>query len=391
MKIIKLLIAVLIGITILSSCNLINSKNENISLKTEIDTSSIKFQSETLNSALKISKEKRRPVFIYFTADGCGPCLKMDHSVFTDSLVMDYFNSNFVCVKSHRKRLSNSPVVTDEEKRINKPIDIIMDKYYVSGTPSFVIIDSEGNLIHKSIGYKTQSELIQFGKDALSNDHNYSTIKTKIENGDFSFETVKLYLEGTPTSSSSFSNMFGITNQKVIANYFKTQKQSDWNSTNNWVIINNYINDFDSEQFQYLINNQNQFNQNLDKIEVDNKIYKILSNYEFNGGNIKELNSPLADLIEKRKSLMAKNYNNLNIYAKDFNDIYTEYYYLFDYEINNKSWEIYETSSQENTKIDRQTLEMAINWMRLVTSYRTDDNNYKDTFSKLSSQLVANK
>ena len=391
MKNLKLQIAILIGITFISSCNSINSKKEILSLQTELDTSSIKFQYETLNSAVKISKETKKPVFIYFTADGCGPCLKMAHFVFTDSLVMDYFNTNFVCVKSHRKRLSNSSVVTDEEKRLNKPIDIIMEKYYVSGTPSFVIIDSEGNLIHKSIGYKTRSELIQFGKDALSNDCNYSAIKAKIKNGDYSFETVKRYLEGTPASSSLFGNMFGITNQKVITNYFKTQKQSDWNSTNNWFIINNYINDFDSEQFQYLINNQNQFNQNLDKIEIDNKIYQILSNYEFNGGSIKELNSPLADLIIKRKSLKAKNYNNLNVYAKDFNDIYTEYYYLFDYEINNKSWEIYESSIQENTLINRQTIEMAANWMRLVTSYWTDDNNYKDTYNKLSSQLVANK
>jgi len=391
MKNLKLQIAILIGITFISSCNSINSKKEILSLQTEIDTSSIKFQYETLNSAVKISKETKKPVFIYFTADGCGPCLKMDHSVFKDSLVMNYFNNNFVCVKSHRKRLSNSLIVTDEEKRLNKPIDIIMEKYYVAGTPSFVIIDSEGSLIHKSIGYKTQSELIQFGKDALSNDRNYSAIKTKIKNGDYSFETVKLYLEGTPASSSFFDYIFGSANEKLIANYFKTQKQSDWNSTNNWFIINNYIVDFDSKQFQYLLKNQNQFNQNFDKIEVDNKIYQILSNYEFNGGSIKELNSPLADLIIKRKSLKAKNYNNLNVYAKDFNDIYTEYYYLFDYEINNKSWEIYESSIQENTIIDRQTIEMATNWMRLVTSRRTDDNNYNDTYNKLSSQLLANK
>lgn len=379
----------MIGVIFLSSCNLINSKNEILSLQTEIDTSSIKFQYETLNSAVKNSKETKKPVFIYFTADGCGPCLKMEHSVFTDSLVMDYFNTNFVCVKSHRKRLSSSGIITAEEKRLNKPIDLVMDKYYISGTPSLVIIDSGGNLIHKSIGYKTQSELIQFGKDALSIDRNYSKIKNKIENGDYSFETVKPYLEGSPTSSSFIDNIFGITNKKVIVSYFKTQKKSDWNSTNNWFIINNYINDFDSEQFQYLLNNQNQFNQSFDKIKVDNKIYQILSNYEFNGGIIKELTSPLADLIVKRKNLKAKNYNNLNIYAKDFNDIYTEYYYLFDYEINNKSWEIYETSIQENTKIDRQTIEIAINWMRLVTSYLTDDNNYKDTYIKLSNQLLS--
>ena len=391
MKNLKFTIVTLIGITYLSACNLINSKKEILYLQTEIDTSSIKFQYETLNSAVKISKETKQPVFIYFTADGCGPCLKMDHFVFTDSMVMDYFNTNFVCVKSHKKRLSTSGIISDEEKRLNKPIDLAMDNYNVFGTPSFVVINSEGNLIHKSIGYKTRSELIQFGKDALSNDCNYSAIKAKIKNGDYSFETVKRYLEGTPTSTSFADDLFGITNQKAVVNYFKTQKQSDWNSANNWSIINNYIDDFDSEQFQYLLHNSNRFNENVDKKDVDNKIYRILNNYEFNGGSIKDLNIPLAELIVKRKSLSTKNYSNLNVYAKDFNDIYTEYYYLFDYEINSKSREIYEASIQENTKIDRQTIEMATNWMRLVNSCRTDDDNYKNTYSKLSSQLMANK
>lgn len=391
MKKLQLQIAILIGITFLSSCKPFSSNKEVLSLQTEIDTSSIRFKYETLEAAVKISKEVKKPVFIYFTADGCGPCLKMDRSVFTDSLVMDYFNANFVCVKSHRKRLSTSGIISDEEKRMNKPIDLAMNSYNVFGTPSFVIIDSEGNLIHKSIGYKTQGEFIQFGKDALSNDRNYSAIKAKIKNGDYSFETVKLYLEGTPASDSFIDNLFEITNQKAVANYFKTQERSNWSSANNWYIINNYIDDFVSEQFQYLLHNSNLFNENADKKDVDRKIYQVLTNYEFNGGNIKDLNIPLAELIVKRKNLSRKNYSDLNAFAKDFNEIYTEYYYLFDYEVNDKSWVIYEASIQENMKIERQTLEMATNWMRLVTSYQTDDNNYKDTYSKLSSQLLANK
>ncbi len=388
MKIIKLQIVILIGITFMTSCNLMNSKKGILSLQTEIDTSSIKFQYETLNSAVKISKEMEKPVFIYFTADGCGPCLKMEHSDFTDSLVMDYYNTNFICVKSHRKRLSSSGIVTDEEKRLNKPIDLVMDKYYISGNPSFVIIDSDGNLIHKSIGYKNQSELIQFGKDALSNDRNYSTIKTKIKNGDYSFETVKLYLEGTHESYSFLDNIFGSTNQKVIANYFKTQNQSDWNSKNNWFIINNYINDFDSEQFQYLLHNQKHFYQNNDKINVDKKLYQVLSNYVFNAGDIKALNCPISNLIIKRKILTAKTHSDLNIYAKDFNDIFKEYYFLFDYEINNKSWEIYEESINSNNDIETETIKIAIDWMKLVTSYRNEDKNYINTYEKLQNQLM---
>lgn len=390
MKIIKLQIAILIFMAFLSSCNISNNKKRILSLKTEIDTSAISFRYATLDSAAIISKETGKPIFIYFTADGCGPCLIMDRSVFTDSSVMSFFNSNFVNVKSHRKRLSNSGIVTDEEKKLNAPIDLVMDKYFISGNPSFVIIDSKLNLIHKSIGYKSQKDLIQFGKDALSNDRNYAAIKSKIKNGDYSFETVKLYLEGTPPSRSLLDKIFRNTDQKVIDNYFKTQNKSDWSSKNNWFIIDNYINDFDSEQIQYLLHNQEHFYQDNDRVKVDTKTYQLLSNYVFNGGNIDDLKCPISDLIVKRGILTSKAYNDLNLYAKDFNEIYTKYSFIFDYEINNKSWEIYEESQKNDSEIDHKTIEMATNWMKLVTSYNIGNNNYLDTYEKLKSQLINN-
>ena len=76
-----------------------------------------------------------------------------------------------------------------------------MKEYGVYGTPSFVVIDSQGNLIHKSIGASNKEEFLQFGKDALSDDRNYAVIKKQVENGNHSYELVKTYLDGNnPTS-----------------------------------------------------------------------------------------------------------------------------------------------------------------------------------------------
>lgn len=382
----QLKMATLLVIILLSSCNLSKKKSIITSLQTTVDTTSLKFQYKSMEIPLKTSKEENRPIFIFFTSDGCGPCLEMERTVFPDSLVKVFYNKNFICCKSHIKREGGEE--SNKIQELNKSISDFMKAYDVNGTPSFIIIDPEGKLIHKKTGFMTANEFIQFGKDALSDCNNYPAIEAKIENGDYSFETVKTYLEGLPHSLSFTDYIFGSKTQKIVDLYFKNQNKSQWNSENNWYIIYRYVEDFKSEQFQYLLYNQSLYSKKFGEIDVDIKIYKVLAQYEFNGGDISNLSFPQVKLVSERNKLQKKNYVDLNILAKEYNEIYTRYYYLFEYEIYNKSREIYEASKQENSKIQKQTLVTASNWMKLVTTYRPEFNDYQDTYSKLLNQLT---
>jgi len=384
----QLKIVTLLLVILLSSCGLSKKKSIITSLQTVVDTTTLKFQYKSLDIPLQTSKKENRPILIFFTSDGCGPCLYMERTVFTDSLVKDFYEKNFICCKSHIKR--ESGVQSNQTLKLNKSISDFMEEFDVNGTPSFIIIDSEGKLIHKKTGSMSANEFIQFGKDALSSDKNYPSIEAKIKNGDYSFETVKLYLEGTPQSSSFLDYFFGSKTQKAVNNYFKTQTKSRWSSDNNWYIIYRYVKDFKSEQFQYLLNNQSLYFKKFGKIDVDSKIFDVLRQYEFNGGDISNLKFPQVNLLLERNKLKEKNYVDLNTFATDYNAIYTQYYYLFEYEIYLKSQEIYEASKQENTKIKKQTLERATNWMKLVAANRPDYNDYQNTYSKLRSGLTIN-
>ena len=153
---------------------------------------------KTLEEAIKISKKRELPIFIYFTADGCRSCVKMDRTVFPDSIVMNFIKQNFICAKSHWKRLpSKEGYITKEEMELNSPIDDIMQLYEVNGTPSFVVIDSEGSLLHKKIGFMNPKQLVQFGRDALGDENNYTAIEKKINDGEFSFENA-IFLVSKP-------------------------------------------------------------------------------------------------------------------------------------------------------------------------------------------------
>lgn len=388
----RLTLILLIVIVSLASCNIDNTK-KTLSLKTEVDTSAIHFKYKSLDEAIRVSKKKKLPVFIYFTADGCGPCVKMDKTVFPDSMVMNFFNQNFICAKSHRKRLpSKDGFITKEEKELNKPIDEIMELYQVYGTPSFVVIDSEGNLLNKRISFLDQKQLLQFGKDALGNDNNYTAIEKKINDGEYSFENVNAFLSSTSApytlTERISAAIFGTKREKVIENYFKTQDESKWSSDNNWYLIKRYIEDFDSKQIQYLLEHTEEFQKKFGVIRVNSKVYRILAQYSNKGGNINNLNYPIAELIRKKIQLEDQNISDLNLYDEKYNSIYTNYYYLFDYEINSASWSIYLKSIKEGASIENKTIKTATNWMALITSYRRENKYYRDTYEKLEQKLT---
>ncbi len=147
--------------------------------------------------------------------------------------------------------------------------------------------------------------------------------------------------------------------------------------------------EFKSEQFQYLLHNQSLFYEKFGKIDVNKKIYRVLAQYEFEGGDISNLDFPQVKLVLKRNSLKNKKNNDLNAFAKDNNEIYTQYFYLFDYEIYNKSQEIYEASKLEDSKIQMETLVTAANWMKLITTYRPEFSEYQVVYSEISNKLTA--
>ncbi len=97
----------------------------------------VNFQEIELEEALKISKEKNKPVFLYCHIKTCGPCKKMKEKVFATTECGNYINSNFI------------PVTMDMEE--GKGVEY-GKKYQVGIYPSFLIIDAEGNKSGEIIG-----------------------------------------------------------------------------------------------------------------------------------------------------------------------------------------------------------------------------------------------
>ncbi len=94
--------------------------------------------------ALKLSKVLNKPVLVDFMATWCGPCKMMDRDVWSKEDIK-LLKNNFI------------PVKIDIDTYTN-----IAGKYSVRAIPNIMILDSYGNKLYASLGYKRKQEVAKF-------------------------------------------------------------------------------------------------------------------------------------------------------------------------------------------------------------------------------------
>ncbi len=99
--------------------------------------------------ALEQAKSGRRHVVVAFHGDYCPPCLAMDRFVLGRQAVRDAL-VDFV------------PVRIDPNDRIE-----LARKYEIYATPTYVVINPDGALIHKVVGQQDVEEFVAFLQTSL--------------------------------------------------------------------------------------------------------------------------------------------------------------------------------------------------------------------------------
>ena len=96
-----------------------------------------------LDEALKAAKSQGKPVMIDFYTDWCGWCKKLDSDTYSDSKV-NAASEKFICVKINAEK---EPAITG--------------KYGVSGYPTVIFLDSNGNILQKNPGYLPPAQFLE--------------------------------------------------------------------------------------------------------------------------------------------------------------------------------------------------------------------------------------
>jgi thioredoxin-related protein len=136
---------------------------------------------EPFDKVLQQAKEKNKLIFIDGYTVYCSPCKELDKKVFPLAAVGDYFNAGFINVKYD--------IDSVEGKKLQRRY-----KDVITGYPSLVLIDQDGNMIHKIGGFLPADSLIAKMKAAIAG-HSLSSMRARFSAGEKSLPFMEEYMK----------------------------------------------------------------------------------------------------------------------------------------------------------------------------------------------------
>ena len=91
--------------------------------------------------AIILSKEQNKKLFLFFTADYCGWCHKQKQ-VIMEQEVLYVLQNYIVCFVDTTKR------------------EDLSKKYKVKTIPAYFVVDTDGQILRKNIGYKEKQDFL---------------------------------------------------------------------------------------------------------------------------------------------------------------------------------------------------------------------------------------
>ena len=209
-------------------------------LQTTVLAQGITFTKGNWQEVLAKAKAENKPIFVDFYAEWCGPCKFMAKNVFTDAEVAEYYNQHFISVK------------IDAEKE--EPELVRASK--IEAYPSLYYFSPDGNLINKNIGSLDKTRFIAFGKKVIEGQaviKQIPTLKARYEANPNNVEAAKNYLLALAQTDA------GIEASNIASRYLATQSDAQLHEEANWAIIQKFVSNSDSREFQYVLNNAQAF------------------------------------------------------------------------------------------------------------------------------------
>lgn len=195
----------------------------------------VNFRTLTFEEAVKQAKAENKFVFVDCYTSWCGPCKQMADNVFPQKKAGDYFNAKFVCVKYDMEK-GEGP---DLSKR-----------FEIRAYPTFVIVNAEGQLVHKIVGGSDADGIIQRVEDSFDETKAFSALQSRYEKGGNDKELSLAYLNtllanyDTRAEGVAAELMALLTEEEKISEtywfIYKNQKLSPEGSLNLEYLLTNY-------------------------------------------------------------------------------------------------------------------------------------------------------
>ena len=226
-----------------------------LTLSIAAQNNGIQFYNDTIfENVLAKAKAENKLIFIDCYAVWCGPCKYMDANIFPDKEVGDFHNANFINLKYD----------------MEKPYGMKIRKSYgIRAYPSFLYLDSNGEVMHRYVGSTEKpADFMIISKAATDTENNFRAVNTRIRQGDRRASTINDYL----------SMNYGAGNaDSLINDHFNLINEQEKMSQSTWELVKNHASSFDGAAFAYFKANQQAYISAFGEEATNEYLYSVLS------------------------------------------------------------------------------------------------------------------
>ncbi|MGV3696076.1 thioredoxin family protein [Flavobacterium sp.] len=216
------------------------------------------FIDKNYNETLALAKSEQKPLLIMFYANWCPHCNTMKKEIFTDGAVSDFYSENFLCMS------------VDTESAYGKELKTkFQNKFRINSFPTFAFLDPNENLLYCTAGEFKKEKFLSEGKDVLVQENQLPYIKNAFLTDTTNPDKCLKYIIAVRKA--------GFDATLIAQKYLNTVAPESKISEINWKIFSNGINNFDTEEFRYLVQNKEAFAKVSSPARVDKKIAYTIS------------------------------------------------------------------------------------------------------------------
>ncbi len=261
----------------------------------KVNAQGMKFFEGTWEEVLAKSKSDNKPVFVDAYTKWCGPCKRLQNTVFPTREAGDFYNQNFINFK------------IDMETQAGIEFGV---KYPVSAYPTLFYINQKGEIVHSHVGSADVQRLIDIGKKALLAYNDTPELEKEWDKGNREYDVVLKYVKSLVLKSKP-------TN-KIVFEYLKPNP--DISKEQKAVLVFEATSECDSKLFEMMTTKQNMkiLSDIYSKSEISEKIYKacwktIEKSYEFSVPSLQD------EAKDKMKKYCSERYSEFNTKIDLFN------------------------------------------------------------------------
>lgn len=251
---------------------------------------SIDFAELSYQQALEKSASSGKLIFIDCYTSWCAPCKQMDKTVFTIDSVYEFYNGNFINLKIDMEK--------GEGVALRK-------KYSVASFPTYLFINSLGEIIHRTASLMPAGEFLAEARKALDPNGSYVALKKRYESGERSNALLFNYVLATRKVNRQQSDSI----EKLLRDALTDQ---DLQSAFGWQVIKELSMNEQDRFGKYFLDHLSQFVALAGEAEANtvknrlkmNSMYRLIRDKD-SAGFFRELQTMKTDHSEANQSNVA--------------------------------------------------------------------------------------